>query len=523
VTVGRRRVILIASFICLIVALPTKQGYAQPQPPKGKGFPNRPQLIEQSEHEIWGKSLTPEQLKEALSRFGQTLGNPNLSTFDEMLKEYLANTSPKVDPNDPELQQTIKKLRDNKEFMDMARRMAKEKTGKPGETPKFSPEDIAKLLENMPKEKLPPDLKLPEGLPGRTQKPNDLPTNDPNRPDTPIKPIDPKKLSKSQGPSLNKSDPNDPQNQKPVEGKQPFPDPRNPGQLFDQGKQNPFAPDNNPFGRPDEPTDPRAKSMEALASLWERNIGPLDQTPEVKRAIFDLVSGENGFDFDLKDEHGNSFWDALKNEKGDGSSFSDFFKDGGGENWKWPDGDMPTIGWDKWFGNSSSSPGWHSSSPSSIPHMPESSPSSSSGWGFGGSGGGADLSGSWFSVVLLALVVLGALLLWWYLRDAKDPVSGKPASGPGAWPIDPHAINSREDVVKAFEYLSVLICGPAAKMWTHGTIAAALTDLAVTHGEIAVKLARLYELARYAPLDEPLTRAEIIEARQIVCDLAEVS
>jgi hypothetical protein len=151
--------------------------------------------------------------------------------------------------------------------------------------------------------------------------------------------------------------------------------------------------------------------------------------------------------------------------------------------------------------------------------MPE---SSSSGWGFGGSGGGG-LSGSWFSVVLLVLVVLGAFLLWWYLRDAKTPVSSDPTHGLGPWPIDPHSINSREDVVKAFEYLSVLICGPAAKMWTHSTIAEALTDLAVAHGEVAVKLARLYELARYAPLDEPLTRAEVIEARHIVCDLAEVS
>ena len=43
-----------------------------------------------------------------------------------------------------------------------------------------------------------------------------------------------------------------------------------------------------------------------------------------------------------------------------------------------------------------------------------------------------------------------------------------------------------------------------------------------THGETAVKLARLYELARYAPLDEPPTRAEIVEARRLVCDLAGV-
>jgi hypothetical protein len=96
------------------------------------------------------------------------------------------------------------------------------------------------------------------------------------------------------------------------------------------------------------------------------------------------------------------------------------------------------------------------------------------------------------------------------------------SGGIGAWPIDPRNINTREDIVKAFEYLSVLICGPRAKTWTHSTIAEELIALVATHGETAIKLARLYELARYAPLDEPLTRAEVLEARRLVCDLAGV-
>ena len=97
------------------------------------------------------------------------------------------------------------------------------------------------------------------------------------------------------------------------------------------------------------------------------------------------------------------------------------------------------------------------------------------------------------------------------------------AEGLGPWPIDPRRIHTREDVVKAFEYLSGLICGASAKTWTHSTIADALAELAATHGETAVQLARLYELARYAPLDEPLTRDELMEARELVCGLAGVS
>jgi hypothetical protein len=127
-------------------------------------------------------------------------------------------------------------------------------------------------------------------------------------------------------------------------------------------------------------------------------------------------------------------------------------------------------------------------------------------------------------VVLLGLVIFG-LLLWVWVKNLppSEPAAAGTGGGLGPWPIDPRAINTREDVVKAFEYLSVLICGPAARNWTHGTIAGALSDLAVTHGQTAVKLARLYELARYAPLDEPLTRDELAEARDIVCDLAGVT
>jgi hypothetical protein len=75
-------------------------------------------------------------------------------------------------------------------------------------------------------------------------------------------------------------------------------------------------------------------------------------------------------------------------------------------------------------------------------------------------------------------------------------------------------------VVKVFEFLSVMLCGPGAKTWTHATIAGELTSLARSEPETALKLARLYELARYAPLDEPLTRTELLEARRLACELA---
>jgi len=138
--------------------------------------------------------------------------------------------------------------------------------------------------------------------------------------------------------------------------------------------------------------------------------------------------------------------------------------------------------------------------------------------------GNFGFGGSWFPVVVLGIIVL-AIVLWIVLKNLRTatPELAVIPHGLGPWPIDPRRINTREDVVKAFEYLSVLICGESAKTWTHNTIADALAELAVTHGETAVQLARLYELARYAPLDEPLTRDELMEARELVCGLAGVS
>ena len=230
------------------------------------------------------------------------------------------------------------------------------------------------------------------------------------------------------------------------------------------------------------------------------------------------MSGTNGLDLDIQDSQGNSVWDLLKNGDGSGLNFGDF---GEGGNWKMPQFDFPSFKLGNWGGGSSSSGGGSSSSWNWGSSSPRPRPGSS---GSGGSGGFGSFGfgGSWFPVIVLGIVVLG-ILLWVLLKNLRQqtPEVGVLTDGLGPWPIDPRLINTREDVVKAFEYLSVLICGPSAKTWTHNTIADALSDLAATHGETAVMLARLYELARYAPLDEPLTHDELMEARELHLRLAE--
>ena len=130
------------------------------------------------------------------------------------------------------------------------------------------------------------------------------------------------------------------------------------------------------------------------------------------------------------------------------------------------------------------------------------------------------LDGTWWPLLFVIAALVGGVFLWrWLARRGTDPMRIDPyALGP--WPVDPHHLRTRQDVVIAFEHLSVLLCGEVAKTWTHTTIAAALSEVALAEPARAMMLARLYELARYTPVDEPLTTAELAEARRLVCRLA---
>jgi hypothetical protein len=458
---GRRRVLLSAAFLGLATLLTASSARAQDR-----------------SHKIWQQNLTPDQLKAALARLGGGDNNPD--PFRDQIQNLMKQQEGKFGKED--IEKALELLKKHPELLEHAKKFAKDRQLDPGRPGKLTPEDLGKLFQIKPGDKFPDpkDFKLPKF---------DFP---------PPGKGDPPQPGKGDPPQPGKIDP-------PQPGKVDPPQPVNPG-------KDKITLDENPFPATDENTDPRAKSLEAFASVWEQTLGPLSETPEVKKALFDLLD-EGGFDFDLRDDKGNSFWDFLK---GDGSGFGDFgglgdFGDFGSGKGFFGDWEFPKMGnW--WGGGGSSSSNWSSSRPSSP-----------SGWGSGG--GGFDFGGvPWLPFVILLALIL-AVVIWFQLKNlqARDRAVAVEGDGLGPWPVDPREINTREDVVKAFEYLSVLICGPSAKTWTHGTIADALTDLATTHGETAVMLARLYELARYAPLDEPLTREELLEARKLVCSLAGVS
>jgi hypothetical protein len=86
----------------------------------------------------------------------------------------------------------------------------------------------------------------------------------------------------------------------------------------------------------------------------------------------------------------------------------------------------------------------------------------------------------------------------------------------GDWPVRPGAVRSREDLVKAFEYLALRTFGPRARPWHHLEIAAGWDRYALGNGarsDAARRLASVYERARYAPADEGPAPEDFTAAR----------
>jgi hypothetical protein len=145
--------------------------------------------------------------------------------------------------------------------------------------------------------------------------------------------------------------------------------------------------------------------------------------------------------------------------------------------------------------------------------------------------GGA--SKSWQGV--LAGVVLGLLgvILWnVVLRNARRDDAAQARFKLGPWPVDPASVANREQLVRAFEYLSLLWLGAAARNWNHEMIATQLGQKTKPEGNAAPlldpvaqqhaaeALAALYERARYAPATEPLPDEALRSARRDLTFLA---
>jgi hypothetical protein len=129
------------------------------------------------------------------------------------------------------------------------------------------------------------------------------------------------------------------------------------------------------------------------------------------------------------------------------------------------------------------------------------------------------------SLLLVLMIVVGAGVLLSVLLRRQGLTLLRRADGGwrlGPWPVRPEAVRTRDELVRAFEYLALLLLGPAARSRNHVEIAANL-GMDAGRRAAAERLAGLYEQARYAPPDEVLPDADLAAARADLSLLARVA
>lgn len=135
---------------------------------------------------------------------------------------------------------------------------------------------------------------------------------------------------------------------------------------------------------------------------------------------------------------------------------------------------------------------------------------------------------SWVPV-LLSLLMLGLIILLVFRMAARSQArtdSGGDNWRLGPWPVSPDAVSTRQDVVRAFEYVALLCLGPAAGACHHRELAERLAEQENDNPkrrQAAETLAWLYEQARYAPESESLSPEELTDARHALRSLAGVT
>jgi hypothetical protein len=121
------------------------------------------------------------------------------------------------------------------------------------------------------------------------------------------------------------------------------------------------------------------------------------------------------------------------------------------------------------------------------------------------------------------------VLVLWKKGFGSNGQAGSGADGEwrlGTWPVRPDAVSTRQDVIRAFEYLALLCLGPAAAVCHHRQLAERLAEqdsINPSRRQAAEMLAWLYEQARYAPADETLSQEQLSDARHALSSLAGVT
>lgn len=141
--------------------------------------------------------------------------------------------------------------------------------------------------------------------------------------------------------------------------------------------------------------------------------------------------------------------------------------------------------------------------------------------------GGPAVSSSFEIIIFIAAVVLGCGLILAFMLKSGGSVDDEQQQKVwrlGRWPLNPATVSTRGELVQAFDYLALLLFGQPAMHWNHRTIADQVASNPsgrwTPYQDAMANLAQMYEQARYAPADEPISQDDLHRCRQYLTSLA---
>jgi hypothetical protein len=130
----------------------------------------------------------------------------------------------------------------------------------------------------------------------------------------------------------------------------------------------------------------------------------------------------------------------------------------------------------------------------------------------------------WSLVLILAFAGMAFLVIWKGLAQRNERAARNAGFNLGSWPVVPGQVRSGPELIKAFEYLSLLYLGRAARTLNHREIAKSLGQTkeiaSFEQLQATEALAALYEQARYAPWGASLPESDLSMARRHLSLLA---
>ncbi len=277
------------------------------------------------------------------------------------------------------------------------------------------------------------------------------------------------------------------------------------GNFVEQAKQDtgPRPDEKGPDGnmKPDGDTalsDPNARPpLDPAAKEWiewmQKNFG---DSPAGQQAIKELTESLGKGDFK------GMFDDMPEFKNGEWKQFDEWGKGALGDNWK-----MRPPDWNLGGPGGSMSP-----------------PKIGGGWNIGGGPsvsnpgvGGVDAAGGGLSVVAVVIGAIGALVLGYILftkwkRDQEEKLALMAAAARQG--LDLSHIRTRQELVDAFDALTVEKCGDESKNWNHRVVTETLIEDRPAVAGPAQELGDLYQKARYAPPQDDMTGGEFTAAER---------